>query len=70
MRQNETADETPETEATPIIFVGYLPDLKTAFQADGDEIRIMIAIPQVFREQGMRLAGMFGKQLGVMKKEH
>jgi len=52
-----------------ICFVGYIPNIKSAFQADGDEVRVTLAIPLMFRAQGLKLAEMFDKQLEVMIKE-
>ena len=53
-----------------IEFVCYIPDLKSAFQADVDEVRVMLSIPKIYRSQAMRMADMFEKQLKVTVEEY
>ena len=57
-------------EVDPIKFKAFIPPAKSAFQADGDEIRITLAIPKSDRMEGLRMFGMFDKVFEVTVKEY
>ena len=51
-------------------FLASIPDIKSAFQADADEVRVMLSVPGEYRAEAMKLAGMFGVVLEVAIREH
>ena len=60
----------PKSDDGMIVFLATIPDVKSAFQADQDTIRVTLELPSQYRAQGLKLADMFGKVLEVAVKEH
>ena len=59
-----------DTPAQPVSFLAHIPDIKTAFQADCDVVRVTFEIPKEYRSEAMKLADMFGRVLEIAVREH
>ena len=58
-----------DKDDSAILFKATIPPIKSAFQADGDVVRVTFEIPKQFRAEGLRLAGMFDRVLNVGVEE-
>ncbi len=60
---------TQTNNDSAIMFKATIPPIKSAFQADGDVVRVTFEIPKQYRNQGLRLAGMFDRVLNIGVEE-